>query len=86
MSEYDDIESHTQPVPATTSFTGAIDRIAKGHIMRRQSWSDDETVIALNKDILSIYIPSTKVWHPLLISLGDMQGEDWVIGSPPRLV
>ena len=86
MSEYDNIKTYPQSITPTTSFTGAIDLITKGIIMRRQSWPDDETVIALHNDVLSIFKPDTRAWHPLLVSLGDMQGEDWVIGSPPRLV
>jgi hypothetical protein len=78
--------SSTHPTtPILNNFGIAMDRVLSGFVMRRLSWPDDGTVVAMHNDILSIFIPTDKQWHPLMVSIADIAGEDWVTVSPPRV-
>jgi hypothetical protein len=60
------------------AFEDIIDPILEGSKLRRQSWPNG-VCIFLHEEQLKIYYPAKKTLSPLLVSSGDLTGEDWVI-------
>jgi len=63
----------------TTSFTEIIDSLLAGNKVRRQEWGNDGTYLVIENEKLMIFKPEDKQLHPLIISTGDLLGEDWII-------
>ena len=61
------------------TFGQAMQEVAIGKRVRRLEWAQKETYLALNNNQLSIFKPEDKNLHPLIVSLGDILGDDWVI-------
>ncbi len=61
------------------TFAQAVDKLIIGEKLRRLEWPDDRTYIVMINERLSIYKPETKNFAPLLVSLGDICGEDWAV-------
>lgn len=62
-----------------TNFKGAIDSLLGGKRVKRLEWPNDGTFLAIQGEQLSIYKPDKKAFAPLIVSVGDMMGEDWVV-------
>ena len=65
--------------PIIMDFPSCIDELAKGKKCRRQEWKDERIYITMDNEKLVIYKPGTKKFHPLIVSLGDMSGMDWMV-------
>jgi hypothetical protein len=64
------------------TFGKALKEVAAGKKIRRVEWLKDGTYLALDpKDQLSIFKTEDKKLHPLIVTSGDILGEDWVIIS-----
>uniref|UniRef100_A0A6M3IMV9 Thoeris anti-defense 2-like domain-containing protein n=1 Tax=viral metagenome TaxID=1070528 RepID=A0A6M3IMV9_9ZZZZ len=61
------------------TFAEAIESLIIGRRLKRLEWPDDGTYIVMANERLSIFKPEDKMVHPLIVSLGDMMGEDWVV-------
>lgn len=46
---------------------------------RRLEWPDDGKYVTMLKEQVVIYHPEDKQFHPLIISPGDILGEDWIM-------
>ena len=58
-------------------FFEALKLIAEGRSIAREDWEDEpECRCGLIREQLCIYRDSE--WHPWTITLGDMEGDDWV--------
>jgi len=60
-------------------FSETIDKLLDGNQIHRKSWTDTGVFISIRDEQLKIYNPSDKSVRPLILSTGDMMGEDWVI-------
>jgi len=63
---------------AIMNFKGTIDSLIGGKKVRRIDWPDDGTYIAINNEALMIYKPEIKKFAPLIVSMGDLLGDDWI--------
>ena len=61
------------------TFAEAVESLIIGHRLKRLEWPDDGTYVMIANERLSIFKPEDKIVHPLIVSLGDMMGEDWVV-------
>ena len=59
-------------------FAEIIDPLLEGNKLRRMSWPEG-VFLSIRDEQLKIYNPSDKSVRPLILSTGDMMGEDWVI-------
>lgn len=60
------------------TFEDVIEPLLEGSKLRRQSWPDG-VFIFIHEEQLKIYYPAKKSLGPLLVSSGDLAGEDWEI-------
>ena len=60
-------------------FGEAMQEVLKGRHVRRLEWEDRNARLALINEQLMIFEPEDKMFHPLIISSGDLAGTDWVV-------
>lgn len=60
------------------NFSDAIEQLINGEKVRRASWENIEVHLSIKEDKLCIYKTEEKKYVPLIVSIGDMLGEDWV--------
>jgi hypothetical protein len=63
-------------------FTGAIEKIILGKKLTRVEWRNMGTYIVLHEGILKI--KKSDGFHPLLVSEGDLRGDDWIVVEESR--
>ncbi len=62
------------------NFGDATQETLKGKHVRRLEWEEDRNArVALINDQLMVYRSDDKKFHPLIVSSGDIAGEDWII-------
>jgi hypothetical protein len=61
------------------TFGEALNKVVEGKMIRRPEWEDERVFVTLVKEVLSISKPETKQMDYLIVSLGDITAEDWVI-------
>jgi len=61
------------------TFGEALQELTTGGKCRRLEWGDPGTYITIFNGQLMIYSTDDKKLHPLVVSLGDIQGMDWVL-------
>jgi len=75
------VPTGTSPVPAKKvemlSFPDAIREVLNKKRLTRVAWDNIDTYIVLHDEFL--YIHLDKTLHPLITSLGDMEGIDWYV-------
>ena len=59
------------------SFAEAIEKIILGKKLTKLEWGNKETYITLYEGILKI--KKSDGFHPLLVSEGDLKGDDWMV-------
>jgi len=62
-------------------FAEIIDELIEGRKFRRKSWENNGVFISIRDERLKIYNPADKTVRELIISTGDLMGEDWVTVS-----
>jgi len=60
-------------------FGSALKEAAEGKRVRRLEWEDEGIYLTFYKEQLMIFLTKDKTLHPLVVSFGDVAGEDWVI-------
>jgi len=60
------------------TFGQIVDDLIAGCKMKRLEWPDDGTYIVISDEKLKLYKLEDKLLHNLVVSLGDLCGEDWV--------
>lgn len=63
----------------TMNFTEAFEALVTGKKVRRLDWEDQNIYVKMVNEQVMIYTPSDKMMHPLVVSLGDIEGIDWVV-------
>ena len=71
--------SLTKPGTSLTSFASALKEAVNGKKVRRLEWQDKGIYLTFRNDQLMIFLTEDKMLHPLLVSLSDVIGEDWVV-------
>lgn len=59
-------------------FAGAMKELIVGKHVRRKEWADKGIYLSLVDEKIQIFNPDKK-YHPLIVSLGDLVGDDWVV-------
>lgn len=61
------------------TFSEIIDELIDGKKFRRKSWTGEGIFISIRDEQLKIYSPVDKTVRALIVSTGDLLGEDWVV-------
>lgn len=69
-------EDEPRRVPIQITFGRALDMVLDGHKLTRRAWDDANVYIYMSEGKLCLYQNTV---HTLIVSEGDMRGEDWVI-------
>ena len=79
MAEIDPVEDTimSSPVQKEMGFAGAIEKVIMGKKLTRVEWGNKGTYIVLSDGMLKIR--KSDGFHPLLVSEGDLKGDDWVV-------
>jgi len=70
--------------PRTYTFSDCIEILLNGGSVRRSSWEDERVRITINNDQLMIWKAEDNRFHPLIVSVGDLEGTDWVLAGSPK--
>ena len=80
------MEKSHSPVPApikikekSMDFTSIIHELVDGKNVRRLEWEDKDIFLTIEDEKLMIFLTNDKKLHPLIVSLGDIVGEDLVV-------
>lgn len=60
-------------------FGAAMKEVLKGKHVRRLEWRDKNVRLAFVDEKLMIYETEDGMFHPLVVSSGDIAGVDWVV-------
>ncbi len=63
----------------TMTFGSCLQKLMLGERCRRVAWEDEGVYITIKDEKLMIFRTDDKVLHPLMVSVGDITGTDWVI-------
>lgn len=79
--------SATSPKPKTKKptnldFFDALRQVYLGKCITKLEWNEPDCYFKLVDGRLMIYKPDTKMFHPLIVTDGDMAGEDWIVIEP----
>lgn len=66
-------------------FGEAMRAVVEGKRVRRLEWNDEGVYVFLLNDKLHIFNTEEKKAHPLLISSGDILGDDWVVANVMKI-
>jgi hypothetical protein len=61
-------------------FSTAMERVVKGHSVRREAWEDEKEHVELYENLLCVFRTQDRSYHSWLISREDMEATDWVLG------
>ena len=65
---------------AEFSFAKALDIAIAGSNVRRMAWEDESIYLCFKDNNLMIHL-ADGLLHPLTVSVGDVQANDWIIHS-----
>jgi len=60
-------------------FSAIVKELISGKRLTRLEWDNKDIYIFLSDQRLRIYHPETNMIHDLVVSLGDLDGKDWVV-------
>ena len=60
------------------TFNQAMKVLLYGGSVQRSSWPDPKVVVKFVDEKLKIYGILDNLWHPLIVSIGDVTGTDWL--------
>ena len=67
-------------------FGSAMFEVLKGNKVRRQEWEDEGVYLVLQNEQLMIFKTEDKMLHPLVVTSGDIAGQDWAIIEERRTI
>jgi hypothetical protein len=67
------------PENETLDFFDALRQVRDGRRITKLEWDDPACFLQMLNGHLMIYKPSTAKYHDLIVSDGDMFGEDWIV-------
>ena len=62
----------------TMTFASCLEKLILGERCRRLTW-DDGWYITIKDDKVMIFRIDDKLLHPLTVSVGDIDGKDWIV-------
>ena len=65
-------------------FGAAMTAVLNGNKVRSEGWEDENIYLVLQNEKLMIFKTEDKMLHPLIVTSGDMAGQDWVIIEEER--
>ena len=68
----------SSPLPGALTFSKALDELMAGKKVRRLDWADGNIHLKVVDEKLSIFL-ADKQYHPLIVSIGDLIADDWVV-------
>ncbi len=68
--------------PKQLDFFEALREVSLNKCITKLEWNEPNCYLKLVDGRLVIYKPDTKLFHPLIVSDGDMAGEDWIVIDP----
>lgn len=60
-------------------FADIIEDLLEGHRFRRFEWPQDGSYICIRDEKMMIFKAEDKMLHPLILSSGDLLGDDWEV-------
>lgn len=63
----------------TLTFAQCLEQLILGKTYRRLSWEDEQIYIIIRDGQLMIWRTDDKRFHPLIVSVGDIEGVDWIL-------
>ena len=66
------------------NFANAIKMLADGKKVKRIEWGETKEYLVMQDEKLMIYKPDDGKLHYLVVSLGDIKGEDWIVLKEPE--
>jgi len=60
-------------------FPSALEELLDGQKVRRKEWKDKEVYLIINDEVIRIYNTKKKGLDDLIVSTGDIEGEDWEV-------
>ncbi len=60
-------------------FGSAMNKLLEGVKVRRLGWLDGGVYLTMENELLMIYKTDDSMLHPLIVSVGDIAGQDWVV-------
>lgn len=67
----------------TVTFFEAIASVVGGATVTKLEWNDPEIIVEVRNEKLMIRTDDG-LFHPLILTIGDMNGEDWIILHNPK--
>jgi hypothetical protein len=61
------------------NFYSALKELVEGRRVRRLEWEDKDIYLTFHNEQLMIFLTKDKMLHQLIVQLGDVVGEDWVV-------
>ena len=62
-------------------FPSCLKRLLDGKKCRRRSWGDDPSYLVVENRNVMIWKKEDNKLHPLILSVDDIIGSDWVVGD-----
>ena len=72
------VESLDARRPTHMTFAQALKRALDGRRVQRLEWNNDEYITFHDRQLM-VYLQKDQRMHPLIVSDGDVLGEDWVV-------
>lgn len=70
----------------TMDFASALKEVMNGKRIRRLEWQDEIAYLTLADERLMVFKVEDKLLHPLIVSVGDMTGMDWVVVNEDQVI
>lgn len=64
------------------SFGEAMEQLLLGRLVTRRSWNNPSVFLELREDKLMLY-KEDGLYYDLIVSRGDLLGQDWAVAPPP---
>jgi hypothetical protein len=72
--------------PKPMDFGSALQEALKDRKIRRLDWKDKDVYLAVKDEQLMIFKTDDSMLHPLIVSVGDITGTDWVVVEEDRVI
>ncbi|MCZ7405410.1 MAG: DUF2829 domain-containing protein [Candidatus Methanoperedens sp.] len=63
----------------TITFAQCLTMLVAGKKCRRLAWEDKGVYVVIQNEQVMLYKTDDKKLHPLIVSIGDIEGTDWIV-------
>ena len=60
-------------------FCQALDMLLAGRAVTKLEWNDDREYMCIFNNTIHIHKAEDNTLHPMMVGIGDIAGEDWVV-------